>query len=214
MPVMTSWQRRTTPELAKAYHAVSSAKQAAGEEEKAFARRLQSAAILAGSVLDKSNLKSIYVEGLHQHLQSDVRLHITSKMTLEEVMHVAQTVGESKRHALSLLPLALAKVRTPTKVKPLLRNVAAVHSVEDTELESAESSEVQHLREELQVALAATHGPYRHESSGASPWSPGSSATIVASFPTRGCTSPDASVTSRYPVDPPGMMALLRGRTP
>jgi hypothetical protein len=75
------------------------------------------------------------VEGLHPHLQSDVRLHITSKMTLEEVMHMAQTVGESKRHALSLLPLALAKVRTPTGVKPLLRNVAAVHSVEETELE-------------------------------------------------------------------------------
>jgi hypothetical protein len=34
-------------ELAKAYHAVSSAKQAPGEDEKAFARRLQSAAILA-----------------------------------------------------------------------------------------------------------------------------------------------------------------------
>jgi hypothetical protein len=51
---------------------------------------------LAGSVVDKSNLKSIYVEGLQPHLQSDVRLHITSKMTLEEVMHVAQTVGESK----------------------------------------------------------------------------------------------------------------------
>jgi hypothetical protein len=80
-------------ELAKAYHAVSSSKQAAGEEEKAIARRLQSAAILASSVVDKSNLKSIYVKGLHPHLQSDVRLHITSKMTLEEVMHVAQTVG-------------------------------------------------------------------------------------------------------------------------
>jgi hypothetical protein len=150
--------QRQTCQLAKACHAVSTAKQAAGEDEKGFARRLQSAAILAGSVVDKSNLKSIYVEGLHPHLQSDVRLHITSTMTLEEVMHVAQTVGESKRHELSLLPLALAKVRTQTVVKPLLRNVAAAHSVEETELESAESSEVQHLREELQVALAATHG--------------------------------------------------------
>jgi hypothetical protein len=85
-------------------------------------------------------------------------------------MHVAQTVGESKRHALSLLPLALAKVRAPTEVKPLLRNVAAAHSVEETELESVESSEIQHLREDLQVALAATHGSYRQASSGASTW--------------------------------------------
>jgi hypothetical protein len=69
--------------------------------------------------VEKSNLKSIYVEGLHPHLQSDVRLHITSKMNLEEVLHVVHTVGDSKRHALSLLPLALAKVRTPTGVKPL-----------------------------------------------------------------------------------------------
>jgi hypothetical protein len=64
------------------------------------------------------------------------------------------------------------------------------------------------------VALAATHGPYRHESSGASPWSPGSSATSVASFPTRGWTSPGASVTSRYPVAPPGMMAQHSRNTP
>jgi hypothetical protein len=78
-------------------------------------------------------------------------------------MHVAQTMGESKRHALSIIPLALAKVRAPAGVKPILRNVAAAHSVEETELESAESSEVQHLREELQVALTAAHGPYRHE---------------------------------------------------
>jgi hypothetical protein len=70
-------------ELAKAYHAVSSVKQAAGEDEKVFARRLQLAAILVVSVVDKSNLKSIYVQGLHPHLQSDFRLNITSKMTLE-----------------------------------------------------------------------------------------------------------------------------------
>jgi hypothetical protein len=99
-------------------------------------------------------------------------------------------------------------------IKPLLRNVAAVHSVEETEQDSAEYSESQHLRDELQVALAATHGPYRHESSGASPWSPGSSATSVASFPTRGWTSPGASVTSRYPVAPPGMMAQHSRNTP
>jgi hypothetical protein len=128
----------------------------------------------------KSNLNSTYVEGLQPHLQSDFRLQITSKMTLEELMHVAQTVGESKRHALTLLPLDLSKVRAPTGFKTLLRKVAAAHSVEDPELESAEYSEVQHLREYLQVALAATHGSYRQGSSGASPYSPCSSAASVA----------------------------------
>jgi hypothetical protein len=101
----------------------------------------------------------------------------------------------------------------PDWFKPILRNVTAAHSVWETELESAESSEVQHLQEELQVALAATHGSYRQESSGASPWSSGSSATSVASFPTRGCTSPGASVKSRYPVAPPLSMAQ-RSRNP
>jgi hypothetical protein len=95
--------------------------------------------------VDKSNPKYIYVEGLHPHLQSDVRLQITSEMTQEEVMHVAQTMVGSKRHALSLLPLALANVRTPTGVKPLLRNFVAAQYVKETELESAESAEFKHL---------------------------------------------------------------------
>jgi hypothetical protein len=57
------------------------------------------------------------------------------------------------------------------------------------------------------VTLAAAHGSYRQESSGASPWSPGSSATSVASFLTRGWTSPGASVNSRYPMAATLMMA-------
>jgi hypothetical protein len=51
-------------ELAKAYYAAASARQIQGEDEKTFGRRLQRAAILAGNVIDKLNLRTIYIEGL------------------------------------------------------------------------------------------------------------------------------------------------------
>jgi hypothetical protein len=75
--------------------------------------------MIEGSVVDKANLKTIFVDGLQPHLQSDVQLHVKPVMTFEEVKHVAQTVGDSKRHALAMLPFALAKVRAISGVKPL-----------------------------------------------------------------------------------------------
>jgi hypothetical protein len=187
-------------ELSKAYHAVTSAKQATGEDEQSFARRLQSAAMIAGSVVDKANLKTIFVEGLQPHLQSDVRLHVKPAMTFEEVKHVAQTVGDSKRHALAMLPFALAKVRTPSGVKPLVRNLSAAHAVDEEDfLEgSAGSSEISRVRDDFQVVLAETPYPARGGSPGTSSWSPGSPAPSVV-FPTRGWSSPNASVASRQP---------------
>jgi hypothetical protein len=188
-------------ELSKAYHAVTSAKQATGEDEQSFARRLQSAAMVAGSVVDKANLKTIFVEGLQPHLQSDVRLHVKPAMTFEEVKHVAQTVGDSKRHALAMLPFALAKVRTPSGVKPLVRNITAAHAVDEAEfLEgSAGSSDMSHVRDDFQVVLAETPYPTRPGSPGRTSWSPGSSAASAISIPTRGWSSPSASVASRQP---------------
>jgi hypothetical protein len=51
-------------ELADAYIAVTTAKQAEKETEKAFGRRLHRLAIRAGNIIDKQDLTTIYVEGL------------------------------------------------------------------------------------------------------------------------------------------------------
>jgi hypothetical protein len=49
-------------ELAKAYITVSTERQLEGEDERAFGRRLQRVAIRAGNVVNKRDLKTIYVE--------------------------------------------------------------------------------------------------------------------------------------------------------
>jgi hypothetical protein len=51
-------------ELADAYIAVTTAKQAEKETEKAFGRRLHRLAIRAGNIIDKQDLTTIYVERL------------------------------------------------------------------------------------------------------------------------------------------------------
>jgi hypothetical protein len=88
--------------------------------------------------------------------------------------------------------LALAKVRTPSKVKPLVRNLAAAHAVDEEDLPegSAGSSEISRVRDDFQVALAETPYPAWVSSPGRSSWFPGSSATSAVPFHTRGWSSP------------------------
>ena len=124
--------------------------------------------MVAGSVVDKANLKIIFFEGLQPHIQSDVRHHVKPAMTFEEVKHVDQTVGDSKRHALAMLPFALAKVRTPSGVKPLVRNLAAAHAVDEAKSldRSAGTSDIPRVRDYFQVVLAETPYPTRPGSPG------------------------------------------------
>jgi hypothetical protein len=63
-------------ELAEAYVTVSTAKQLEGEDERAFGRRLQRAAIRAGNVVNKRYLKTIYEEGLPPFVKAGLRMHI------------------------------------------------------------------------------------------------------------------------------------------
>jgi hypothetical protein len=72
-------------EPAKAYIAVSSAKQLEGENERAFGRRLQRAAIRAGNSMDERDLKIIYVEGLSTFVQAGLRMHLEPELSFEEI---------------------------------------------------------------------------------------------------------------------------------
>jgi hypothetical protein len=78
-------------ELAQAYIAVTTTKQAEKETEKAFGRRLHRLAIRAGNVIDKQDLTIIYVEGLPTFFQAGLHMHLTPGMTFDTVQRLATT---------------------------------------------------------------------------------------------------------------------------
>jgi hypothetical protein len=61
-PFMVQWLLETyalDDDLARAYMAATTAKMLEGEDERAFGHHIHRAAIRAGNVIDKSNLKTI-----------------------------------------------------------------------------------------------------------------------------------------------------------
>jgi hypothetical protein len=143
-------------ELAHAYMTVTTARQLDGEDERAFGRRLQRAAIRAGNVVDKTNLKTIYVEGLPLFVQAGFRMHLTPSLSFEEVQRLAHNLGISLRQTMLQFSQGGVKPKLPPGVKPLLPRPSTVSTVE-TESEDYPQgfprSEVASLRE-VEVALA------------------------------------------------------------
>jgi hypothetical protein len=100
-------------ELAKAYLAVTTAKQAEGEGERAFGLRLHRLAIKAGKVVAKRDLKTIYVEGLPPFVQSGLRMHLTPDMTFEHVQRLAHNLGISLTQTIQQSSQPTPKVTPP-----------------------------------------------------------------------------------------------------
>jgi hypothetical protein len=117
-------------ELSQAYIAVTTAKLAEKETEKAFGRRLNRLAIRAGNVIDKQDLTTIYVEGLPTFVQAGLRMHLTPGMTFEVVQRLAHNLGVSLRQAVAQ-PLTSSVVRRqPSGVKSLLPRPASVLAID------------------------------------------------------------------------------------
>jgi hypothetical protein len=98
-------------ELAQAYVAVTTAKQAEKETEKAFGRRLHLLAIRAGNVVDKKDLKTIYVEKLPTFIQAGLRLHLNPGMPFDTVHRLAHNLGVSLRQAVAQTPTPSVIIR-------------------------------------------------------------------------------------------------------
>ena len=195
-------------ELARAYMAVTTAKQAENEGERAFGRRLHRLAIKAGNVVDKRDLTTIYVEGLLQFVQSGLRMHLTPGMSFETVQRHAHNLGVSLRQTIqqSVPPFT---PKFPPGVKGLLPRGVSVQSVNSTEtadLEDTQSLVDSPTMAALEAALANTHAGNSYYSpsgtqSGSSrqhwrPPMPRSPSPSVVSIPTRGWASPGGSVKS------------------
>ena len=195
-------------ELARAYMAVTTAKQAENEGERAFGRRLHRLAIKAGNVVDKRDLTTIYVEGLLQFVQSGLRMHLTPGMSFETVQRHAHNLGVSLRQTIqqSVPPLT---PKFPPGVKGLLPRGVSVQSVNSTEtadLEDTQSLVDSPTMAALEAALANTHAGNSYYSPSGTPsgssrqhWRPPmprSPSPSVVSIPTRGWASPGGSVKS------------------
>ena len=193
-------------ELAKAYLTVSTAKQLDGEDERAFGRRLQRAAIRAGNVINKRDLKTIYVEGLPPFVQAGLRMHLKPELTFEEVIRLAHNLGVSLRQTMLQPTRQADRTKVPPGVKALLTRMDSVNTVETESGEpvvdptQAEEASLQ----EVEVALAHAHLAQAQardsatQSSGRPTWrsSYGSPSPSVVSVPTRGWVSPGGSVMS------------------
>jgi hypothetical protein len=116
-------------ELAQAYIAVTTAKQAEKETEKAFGRRLHRLAIRAGNVIDKQDLTTIYVEGLPTFVQAGLCMHLTPGMTFETVQRLAHNLGVSLKQAVAQ-PLTSSVISKQTSgVKSLLPRPGSVLAI-------------------------------------------------------------------------------------
>jgi hypothetical protein len=153
-------------ELAQAYIAVTTAKQAEKETEKSFGRRLHRLAIRAGNVIDKQDLTTIYVEGLPTFVQDGLRMHLTPGMTFETVQRLAHNFGLSLRQVVAQ-PLTSSVVgRKPSEVKYLLPrpgSVLAIESQESTSIGSPFPDQETGGYPEMEATMAAApaaHGYY------------------------------------------------------
>ena len=195
-------------ELARAYMAVTTAKQAENEGERAFGRRLHRLAIKAGNVVDKRDLTTIYVEGLLQFVQSGLRMQLTPGMSFETVQRHAHNLGVSLRQTIqqSVPPFT---PKFPPGVKGLLPRGVSVQSVNSTEtadLEDTQSLVDPPTMAALEATLANTHAGNSYYSPSGTPsgssrqhWRPPmprSPSPSVVSIPTRGWASPGGLVKS------------------
>jgi hypothetical protein len=80
-------------ELSRAYMAVTTSKKAENEGEKSLGRWLHRLTIKAGSVVDKRDLTTIYVERLLLLVQSGLRMHLNPGMSFETVQRYAHDLG-------------------------------------------------------------------------------------------------------------------------
>jgi hypothetical protein len=206
-------------ELAKAYHAAASARQNDGEDEKAFGRRLQRAAILAGNVLDQMNLKTIFIEGLPPYVQAGLRLHVTPGMSFDQVQRVAHNLGTSLRQTMAQAPSSKA-IKTPLGVKPLLvrgSSVQVVDDVEDSETLVAVSEDSTPNVDD-RGGPAAVHALWATQPAQARTLSSPSPSSSTVSIPTRGWASPVGSTMSaqaaRYSPGPPGHLPRVSPAKP
>jgi hypothetical protein len=196
-------------ELARAYTTVTTARQAEGEDERSFARRLQRAAIRAGNVVNKTNLKTIYVEGLSPYVQTGLRMHLKPGHTFEEVQRLAHNMGLSLRQAMAQTPNSVVGVKPkyPPGLKTLLpRPVNVITETESGDTDNLMSGHIsaEASLQEVEVALAQTQMeqgrryPKTFGGSGQPSWQSTrrSPSPSVASIPTRGWTSPGGSVIS------------------
>ena len=199
--------------LSQAYMAVTTAKMADGETEQAFGHRLYRAAIRAGNVVSKTDLKTIFLEGLPPFIQAGMRLHVTPSMSFEKVQQLAHDLGSSLRQTALQAASPPSKGKLVAGVKPVATRVTrpgAVNVVrtEDSgsddglELEKEkEMREVPLTRRDLEVAVAtirAQGSPLNSTTfTGRSTWPgtppPRSPAASVVSIPTRGWASPGGS---------------------
>jgi hypothetical protein len=191
-------------ELAQAYMAVTTAKQAENEGEKAFGRRLHRLAIKAGNVIDKRDLTTIYVEGLLPFVQSGLRMHLLPGMSFETVQRHAHNLGVSLRHTIKQSTMTTPP-KYPPGVKGLITRtgpVQAVHSVEGVETEEQDSGSELPSLTHLEAALAtvqASGGYPSHSGTSRTSWRANSSRSpspSVGSIPTRGWASPGGSIAS------------------
>jgi hypothetical protein len=194
-------------ELAQAYMAVTTAKQAGNEGEKAFGHRLHRLAIKAGNVIDKRDLTTIYVEGLPQFVQSGLRMHLTPGMSFETVQRLAHNLGVSLRQTIEQ-----STTQVPPKYPPGVKGVfprgsaQTVHSAEVDESEEPHSSADSPSVTALEAALATIQaGSGHHSPSGSTrpSWkatASNSPSPSVVSIPTRGWVSPGGSVASEPPI--------------
>ena len=198
-------------ELSRAYMAVTTAKQAENEGEKAFGRRLHRLAIKAGNVVEKRDLTTIYVEGLLPFVQSGLRMHLNPGMSFETVQRHAHNLGVSLRQTIQQSAQTTGP-KFPPGVKGLIPRGIPTQSVNSAETEDTEEYPSKGnfpTVAVLEAALASTQtgnsystpsgtpsGPNRH------PWkppTPRSPSPSVVSIPTRGWASPAGSVRSEPP---------------
>jgi hypothetical protein len=206
---MVQWLLETyalDDELAKAYMAATTAKMLDGEDERAFGRRLHRAAIRAGNVIDKTNLKTIYVEGLPPFIQAGLRMHLTPDMSFDKVQRLAFRLGTSLRQKIVQSNHTTAKAKVPLGSKTFLHRPGSVHSLEVTDVEEnhdagPEGSDIA-TPAQVEGRPGSYPAPVRlvplvplmgHRS-----WEPSSKSPSpsVVSIPTRGWVSPGGFVLS------------------
>jgi hypothetical protein len=182
-------------ELAQAYIAATTAKQAEKETEKDFGRRLHRLDIRAGNVIEKQDLTTIYEEELPTFVPAGLRMHLTPGIALETVQRLVHNLGVSLRQAVAQTPTPSVFSRPPSGVKSLLLlqgSVLAIESQESTSVGSPLPDQETGFCPEMEANIAAAAAANRHywSSPGTQPsWrqtEPRSSSPSVVSIPTRG----------------------------
>jgi hypothetical protein len=184
----------------------TTAKMLDGGDEHAFGRCLHRAAIRAGNVIDKTNLKTIHVEGLPPFIQAGLRMHLTPDMSFDKVQRLAFSLGTSLSQTILQSNQTTAKVKVPLGSKTFLPRPGSVHSLEVTDVEENHDAgpkgsdivtpaqvEIALAHTQLQSALSISSPLTGRRSWEASSRSPSPS---VVSIPTRGWVSPRGSVMS------------------